>query len=355
MNDGRGRETSTGGSESADAGNSVAGAAAGTRAADSDDAGTDRVLILNPTAGSADQSERIRELAAEAGIDVRESEEAGHAIDLAREAAAEAKEAAGARGATGAEGEAGDPLIVAAGGDGTVNEVVRGVVEADALDSVTLGVVPAGTGNNFAGNVGITGVEHAFEVLESGEVRTVDVGFADGRPFVNSCIGGLTAEASADTSSEAKSRLGVLAYVLATLRTAVEFDGLPLHIETVGSAEADWSGDAAFVLIGNGRRFPAEGRTQADVEDGLLDVTVIEDRPTFDLVGEAAKERLLGAESQNIVRFKARELSVSVLDAEPGTFSLDGEMVSAGALSVTVRERALDLHVGEGYEPHPDW
>jgi len=315
------------------------GTAAGDDAADRDD---DRVLILNPTAGSADHADRIRDLAADHGFVVRETAEAGDAVAFAREAAAAARTASG------------DSLIVAAGGDGTVNEVVRGIVEANALGSVSLGIVPAGTGNNFAGNVGIDGIEAAFEILGAGDVRTIDVGFADGRPFLNSAVGGLTAEASAETSSEAKSRFGVLAYLLATLRTAVEFEGLPLHIESEGSAADGWSGDAAFVLIGNGRRFPGEGPAQADVEDGLLDVTVVEDRPTVDLVGEAALDRLLGAETAYISRFKAADLSISVLGDEQGNFSLDGEMVSTSALSVGVRERALRLHVGEGYEPHPE-
>lgn len=295
----------------------------------------DRVLVLNPDAGSGDHADRIRELATERGIDVRETEGAGDAVELAREAAAEAS------------------LVVAAGGDGTINEVVRGLVEADALPSVTLAVVPAGTGNNFAGNIGVEDVESAFELIDGGEVRTIDVGFADGRPFVNSCIGGLTAEASAATSSEAKARFGVLAYVLATLRTAVEFEGLPLYMEAAGSAEGNWSGQAAFVLVGNARRFPADGRSQADAEDGRLDVTVIKDRPTADLVGEAAVRRLLGADTSNIDRFEATELSVSVLDDEPATFSLDGEMTDARELDVSIHPASLRVHVGESYEAHP--
>lgn len=294
------------------------------------------VLVLNPNAGSADHAEPIRSLAADHGFRVVETEAAGDAVDLAREAAEASS------------------LVVAAGGDGTINEVVRGLLEGDALDSTRLGVVPAGTGNNFAGNVGIEGVEHAFEVLDAGTVRTIDLGRADGRPFLNSCIGGLTAEASAETSPEAKARFGVLAYVLSTLRTAVEFEGLPLHIETVGSAEGDWSGDAAFVLVGNGRRFPLEGRSQADVEDGLLDVTVVEDRPTVDLFGQAAVKRLLGAEPANVARFRAAALEVDLVDGDPGTFSLDGEMVERTHLEVGVDPGVLKLHVGESYDPHPD-
>ena len=300
------------------------------------DGAGERVLVVNPTAGSEDHVDRVRELAAEFGFVVRETGGPGDTIDLAREAA-----------------EDGARMVAAAGGDGTLNEVVRGIHEAGGLGSVTLAVIPVGTGNNFAKNVGVTGLEEAFELVESGEVRRIDVGVAGDRPFLNSCIGGLTAEASAATTSEAKARYGVLAYVLTTVRTAVAFDGLPLHIAPVGGGEADWEGDAAFVLIGNARRFPLDGRPRADVEDGLLDVTVIEDRPTFDLVGQAALERLLGAESQNVVRFRAAELAITALQAEPVTFSLDGEMIETDALSVSVRERALDVVVGEAYEPHP--
>jgi diacylglycerol kinase family enzyme len=112
---------------------------------------------------------------------------------------------------------------VAAGGDGTVNEVVRGVVRATALDRVTVGIVLGGTGNDFAGNVGITGIEQAFEVLDRGERRRVDFGVDDDRPFRNSCCG-LTAEASAETDPGQKERFGTVAYVLNTLRTLSEFD-----------------------------------------------------------------------------------------------------------------------------------
>lgn len=295
-----------------------------------------RVLILNPSAGSADHAERVGQLAADHGFEVSVTEEAGDAIDLAREAATESS------------------LIAAGGGDGTLNEVVRGIVEADALPDVTFGVVPSGTGNNFAANVGITDVEQAFDVMEAGDVRRIDLGIADGRAFLNSCIGGLTAEASASTTPEAKSRFGVLAYVLSTLRTAVEFEGVPLHIETGDGPDEGWSGDAAFVLIGNGRRFPAEGRSQADMEDGRLDVTVIEDRPAFDLAGEAALARLLGADTPSVTRFLAEALSVSVLGDAPGTFSLDGEMTESRRVHVSVRTRVLRIHVGEAYEPDPD-
>ncbi len=300
----------------------------------------DRVVVLNPVSGPEDHASLVRRLAEERGFDVRETRHEEHAIELAEEAAAD--------GAT---------LVAACGGDGTINEVVYGLRRADALDDVTLAVVPAGTGNNFAGNVGVEGIEHAFEVIDVGERRWIDLGIASTdaveRPFVNSCVGGLTAEASASTTTTSKSRLGIVAYVLTTLRTLTDYDGLRLQVETASDSEA-WTGEAITVLIGNGRRFPAEGRTQADMEDGLFDVTIIEEQPSFELAEEAARQRLFGSETEHITRMKARSLDLEVLSGDAVTFSLDGEMLSAGSLAAETESEALELCVGEGYDPHPE-
>jgi YegS/Rv2252/BmrU family lipid kinase len=297
------------------------------------DAAASRVLVLNPVSGSADHAERVRELATDHDFAVRETHEGGDAIDFGREAADA-------------------DLVAAAGGDGTIHEVVRGLYEADALDSTTVGVVPAGTGNNFAGNIGVEGIEEAFSVLETGETRQVDLGIANGRPFVNSTIAGLTANASSETTAEMKDSFGVLAYVVNTIRTAADFEGLSLDVETAAD-EQSWRGEAAFVLVGNGRRFPVEGQTQAHMEDGRFEVTIIEDRPTGKLVGEATLRRLLGTDTSNITRLETSELSISIRNGEPGTFSLDGEMLSARDLGIETERGGLSLRVGEGYEIDP--
>jgi diacylglycerol kinase (ATP) len=146
-----------------------------------------RVLVRNPMSGDRERSKRAAELARARGYEVRDSTRRGETYALARDAAAE-----------------GADLVVACGGDGTLNEVVRGVDDADALSETDLAVVPSGTGNNFADNIGIQGVEHAFEVIETGAVRSLDLGVVtvptephgplDGptetRPFINSCVSG---------------------------------------------------------------------------------------------------------------------------------------------------------------------
>jgi YegS/Rv2252/BmrU family lipid kinase len=295
-------------------------------------------IVLNPVSGSGDHVDAVGDRALLTGFEVAETEGEGDAVDLARTAAAE-----------------GASLIAAAGGDGTLNEVVRGVAAADALDRVTVGVVPVGTGNNFAGNIGVGDVDEAFDVLEHGERRRIDLGVAEDHLFVNSCIAGLTADASGETDPELKNRYGILAYVVNSVQRLREYDGLRLSVDLWRDGETDpvWTGDALLVLVGNGRRFSLQGNTQARVEDGLFDVTIVENAPTADLVEDAVLEGILGRETAETVRLRASGLELRSLEGDPIPFSLDGEMVETDSLSLDVHERALTMAVGEEYDPTP--
>ncbi len=297
----------------------------------------ERVVILNPISGDANHREQVRNLAVEHDYTVLETQEEGDAVEFARKAA-----------------ENGASLVAAAGGDGTLHEVVRGLDDADALDSVTFGVVPAGTGNNFAGNIGVKSISHAFDVLDAGERRRIDLGTANDRPFINSFVGGLTADASHETDPEQKERLGVLAYVVNTLQLMRDYEGLPLSIEALDDGDVSWSGDAVFVLVGNGRRFPTEGRTQANMEDGLLDVTIIEQMPTANLLQEATMQRIFGSETENVTHLRTPTLKIDVEGDSPVEFSLDGEMGEWDGLTLGVRPDAMELAVGAEYERYPE-
>jgi YegS/Rv2252/BmrU family lipid kinase len=299
----------------------------------------DRVVVLNPASGDADHADRVRELARERDYRVVETTEEHGGRTRAREVAGDAA------------------VVAAAGGDGTVNQVVHGLADADALDSVSVGVVPCGTGNSFATNVGVESVEHAFQVLDAGRVRRIDLGVATGdgdtrQVFVNSCVGGLTAEASGETPDDLKERVGVLAYVLTTLRLLDEFDGIPLLV-TDRAGDALWEGDAALALLGNARGFGPERTSQADVEDGLLEVAIVESAPSAELLEEAAVYRLFGTESDHVTRLQARAIEIGVETGESVDFSFDGELASFRRLDADVREQALAVHVGDSYDPHP--
>ena len=296
------------------------------------------VIVHNPESGSGDHDEAVRKRADLRGYEVMRTESAGDSITFAEEAA-----------------ESGASLVVAAGGDGTVNEVVRGIDRAGALGEVTLGILPVGTGNNFASQIGVPDLETAFDVLEDGERRRIDLGRANGRLFLNSCVAGLTADSSSETSAELKSRFGVLAYVITTLRSLTEFEPLHLHIDSEedGTETTEWDGEALLVLVGNGRRFSTEGSTQANMEDGKFDVAVIRDVSALDLMEDTVAERLLGHDSADIVRLQRSALRISVRNTRPVRFSLDGEITQERELSLEVQPGALALAVGDGYDPSP--
>ncbi len=299
----------------------------------------DRVLVLNPVSGSQDHVDTLVERGPEHGFDVRKTEESGDAKRLARDAAPDVD------------------LIAAGGGDGTVNKVVNGIAAADELETTTVAIIPAGTGNNFATNIGIQGIDHAFRVIEEGRRRRIDLGTANDQIFVNSCVGGITAEASSKTEPESKANLGVLAYVKSMLATMGSFDSLPLRVETDsgpnGKRTQAWDGRAMLVLIGNCRRFTGARTAQANVEDGLLEVTIVEDATAMNLLSDAALQRLLGRDSNYVVRRRAPSLVIeSSRDAI--TYSLDGEMLEAHSLRLETIPRTLQIAVGEDYQPDPD-
>ncbi|WP_423999131.1 diacylglycerol/lipid kinase family protein [Haloarcula salina] len=297
------------------------------------------VVVLNPVSGDGTHVEPVREQSAVRGYGVSETESAGDTVSMTKTAI-----------------DAGATEILAAGGDGTVNGVVRGVVEADALDAVTVGVLPCGTGNDFAENVGISDIGQGFDAIETGERRRIDLGFADEAPFVNSCVGGLTAESSAETDPDMKDRFGSLAYVITTLKTIPSFDGIRMTVTLSDGPDEPsvWSGSAIAVLIGNARRFPPGGSTAADVEDGRFDVTVVEGDGSVGLLETGTVERLFTRESERTHRFTVPSLDIEVHADEHAAFSLDGEVVERTALSVRARQQALEVAVGPGYEPTPD-
>ena len=296
------------------------------------------VVVYNPRSGSDDHGDTVRDRVAAHEYDIKETKEAGDAISMT-EAAIEARY----------------DTVVAAGGDGTVNEVVRGIERAGALDDVTLGILPLGTGNNFAQQVGITDLESAFGVLTDGDRRRIDLGRASDRPFVNSCVAGLTAESSGETSPAMKDRLGVLAYVVTALRSMSDFESLRLTIDPGDEDQTPaWAGDAMCVLVGNGRRFTTTGGEQADMEDGLLDIVVIKDVSALDLMSDRITERRLGNDSEHIIRSKASSLTITNHDTSAIRFSLDGEIIRHRELALDVRPTTLSVAVGDGYDPDPE-
>lgn len=232
-------------------------------------------LIANTTdAGVRDalraEVRRLRDDGAE--VEARLTFEAGDARRFAREAA-----------------EAGASLVIAAGGDGTVHEVVNGFDDHLGGGAATgplprLGIVPLGTGNDLAAALEIPAeVPAAVRTAVEGRVRELDLGRVEDRCFINVSTGGIGAEATEETPAEAKRALGALAYAITGAR---KFVSLQASSARFVAEEVVHDGPFLLFAVGNsGRTGGGNWLTpRADPSDGLLDLCIVREVSRLDLL-----------------------------------------------------------------------
>ncbi|MGJ8632861.1 MAG: diacylglycerol/lipid kinase family protein [Luteolibacter sp.] len=166
----------------------------------------------------------------------------------------------------------GEPVVIAAGGDGTLNAVVSGL----AGSRTALGVMPAGTMNVFAREMGIpaNSLPKALEVIEKGLIREVDLFSANGAPFMQMAGVGFDAQVIEETKWETKKMLGPLAYLL----SAVKVLGAKPPVLEITTAEGRKEKGVA-VLCGNGSLYGGQFKLfhKADNLDSMLDVIVFKE------------------------------------------------------------------------------
>ncbi len=164
---------------------------------------------------------------------------------------------------------AGEPVVIAAGGDGTLNEVVSGLAGSNTI----LGILPAGTMNVFAREMGIPcdSLERAFGIIEHGLIREVDLFEANGSPFVQMAGVGFDAQVIEETTWESKKKLGPLAYLLAAVKVLGE---KPPEMEIILADGRRETGVA--VLAGNGSLYGGQFKffRNANNQDSKLDVLI---------------------------------------------------------------------------------
>jgi len=174
------------------------------------------------------------------------------------------------------------------GGDGTVRRCIDAIV-GDELDHVSLGVLPAGTANLLAKNLGIpTDLEGALAVALHGEPRPIDVGVMNGEHFAVMGGTGFDALMIKDADDEVKEKLGRVGYVRATIRST-KMSPIKMTVELDGRT---WfSGKATCVLVGNVGTILGGITAFADASptDGRLDVGVLQAKSRADWVRVAAR------------------------------------------------------------------
>ena len=256
-------------------------------------------------------------------VDVRVTFERGDAEWIAREAAAK-----------------GVDVVVAAGGDGTLNEVVNGL---DGYDTA-LGVVPLGTANDFARQAGIPAdADHAMDVILLRKPVRIDTASLNGRRFLNVSTGGIGAEATAETPPQAKASLGQLAYAISGLRKLADFEPYHAVFRSGGFVlELD------FLMFAVGSGLAAGGGTMvtphASTTDGLIDLCIVERMPRREFARTVLRLRHgehVGEEGVHYLRFN----DITIEGTRPISVNVDGEVSDATRLCYRARKKDLWVHV----------
>jgi lipid kinase YegS len=235
---------------------------------------------------------------------------------------------------------AGADTVIACGGDGTVNEVLNGLEGT----RVALGIIPAGTANDFARQVGIPDDPNAaMDIILKRRPVIIDTATMNGRRFLNVSSGGVGAEATAETPSDAKASLGPVAYFISGLR---KLAGLEARRAVFEAPEFRLDTEFLLFAVGNARATGGGSLVtpKASVRDGLLDVCIVEAMTR----GEFAKVVLRVKRGEHLESPGVRYLQVPWLrirSREPMTVNVDGESTEAREASYSASPRDLLIHL----------
>ncbi len=286
------------------------------------------VLVVNPISGSARRRgavERFVRCARDGGVDVAvaPTAAAGDGARIARDAAREDV-----------------PFVVAAGGDGTVNEVARGLLDVAGTRSA-LALLPLGTSNLVARHLRVPlRPDGAADALVHGSTTPFDTAEANGRPFV-ACAGvGLDAYVVEALTRRRRGHIGFHSYAAPVLQAARGYDARAMHVRAADGREA--SGSLTLVL--NTRPYAAffEPAPGASTRDGLLDVVVLRGGGTLRLARWAAaalRGRLL--RDADAVHLRTPAVRIDADDALP--WQIDGDVGGRTPLDILVRPAALRI------------
>jgi len=295
--------------------------------------GPDVVAIVNPLSGAGarpDVARRRVTLLADrisaAGLrgDVHLTERGGHARELARRAL-----------------DAGAALVVAWGGDGTINEIASTL----AGSTTPLGIIPAGSGNGFANELRLDAdPTRAIETALHGRDRTIDGGLFDGRRFFNIAGTGFDAAVAERFNLRTLGQRGMIPYVRLAARELLRYQGLRYRVVLDGDA---FESHALLIAFANGREYGNRIRLApgAKLDDGQLEAIVVEDRSPLARVWSC--RHLAAGHIERAPGVIVRGVTTASIETDGEiVYHLDGEVGRArGRVDIRVLPGALVVRV----------
>ena len=283
-------------------------------------------LIFNPAAGNGHSGkvcEKVQERLRALGkpFTVLATERPGHAEELARKASSQNAEA-----------------VLCIGGDGTVSETVRGMLGS----GVPLGIIPAGTGNDFIKTLSIPqDPMAALEVALTGEPRKTDAGVINGKAFANECGTGFDVTVLDYAEKAKKIVKGILPYLYGVICTILHYK--PVRVTYSMDDGEEKTEDVLVIGAGNGRIIGGGICIcpEAVPDDGNLDIMIVKDVKKSRLPGYLVK--LLRGQIMTIpeaVHFKAKHVKLRC----PGMrMNIDGEIIRMDEADITLSPGGLTV------------
>lgn len=278
-------------------------------------------VVVNPVGEPESAAELVEHLRAVADVTVLETTEDDPGRAMAQQLA-----------------QQGCSVVVAAGGDGTVRACAEGLVGSDA----SLAVLPLGTGNLLAANLGLPDAhDDIVDIVVNGEDLSIDVGEVNGEVFLIMAGFGLDTTIMESTERETKDRLGPLAYVLTALS---HLDDEPVDAKITVDDDAPFVSSVATCLVGNmGKVLGAiDVFPEAVYDDGILDGLAISAQGVLDWTA-AARETLSAEDAgERVTRWKGQRVLIEFERPQP--YEMDGEArEEVEKIEISVRPRALKV------------
>ncbi|MBN3525051.1 diacylglycerol kinase [Paenibacillus apiarius] len=268
-------------------------------------------LIYNPTSGREEGKKRLADILQM--LDAAGIETTTHATDGEGDATTSAAEAI----------DRGYDMIIAAGGDGTLNEVINGM--AGKPERPPLGIIPLGTTNDFARALGIPrNWEEACSIITRQVTRVIDLGQANDKYFINIAGGGSLTELTYEVPSKLKTMIGQLAYYMKGLEKMTRLRPTELRIELDGHGV--FHEEFMLFLITNTNSVGGFEKLAPDarIDDGLFDVIMLKKCNLAEFI-RVAGMALRGEHVNDPLIIHAQTKRVSVTSPDMVQLNLDGE------------------------------
>lgn len=289
------------------------------------------LMIINPESGqgrAARQKRMLLDIASETPhIHAMVTHGPGSAEKLACEAA-----------------QNGYDQVIVAGGDGTINQVINGISDS----GLPMGIVPLGTGNVLAHDLGIPPHDalKAMEIIDAGNIRSVDVAQANGKRFLLMAGFGFDAEVIDLVSPEVKDVFGTMAYAPALIQQMAKVG--PANYSLIFEDGSIYNTQAFSVIIANCGSYAYNFKIapEAIFDDGLLDILIFEWDPTIKLklIGKAL-ESLIQQRIPDINTTYFRASKVRIESNPRVKMQLDGDVIGESGTEISILPKALKLIV----------